>query len=270
MQKKNSKNIRGITLIEILIGIVVSSIMMAAMYTTYSAVNSTYSQVTDRAKISQGGRDILGMIVRDVRMAGFKYFNDEIKANNEHVPILITKTSKTKCCDKIDIVYGDVAIDSSTSPVTYNYSRIKVTYWAEASTLIDKASGKSIDAYAIYKSKKKWNASSSDWDVPSGDIFYKKEKIKDYVVDMEFVPISENGLAISPPPTATNGNKNLIYKIKMVDIILTTSSTKPYFRTKIAQTIYAIADNNRNFSISDKYLRDSVVVSAHARNLGKQ
>ena len=56
----------------------------------------------------------------------------------------------------------------------------------------------------------------------------------------------------------------------MVDIILTTRSTKPYFRTKIAQTIYAIADNNRNFSISDKYLRDSVVVSAHARNLGKQ
>jgi len=101
-------------------------------------------------------------------------------------------------------------------------------------------------------------------------VIYNKEKIKDYVVDMEFVPISENGLAISPPPTATNGNKNLIYKIKMVDIILTTRSTKPYFRTKIAQTIYAIADNNRNFSISDKYLRDSVVVSAHARNLGKQ
>ena len=56
MKKKNSKNIKGITLIEILIGIVVSSIMMGAMYATYSAVNSTYSQVTDRAKISQSGR----------------------------------------------------------------------------------------------------------------------------------------------------------------------------------------------------------------------
>ena len=51
MKNKNSKNIKGITLIEILIGIVVSSIMMGAMYTTYSAVNNTYNQVTDRAKI---------------------------------------------------------------------------------------------------------------------------------------------------------------------------------------------------------------------------
>ena len=60
MKNKNSKNIKGITLIEILIGIVVSSIMMAAMYTTYSAVNNTYNQVTDRAKISQSGRDVSG------------------------------------------------------------------------------------------------------------------------------------------------------------------------------------------------------------------
>ena len=93
MKKKNSKNTKGITLIEILIGIVVSSIMMAAMYTTYSAVNNTYSQVTDRAKISQSGRDVLGMLTRDIRMAGFKYFNDNIQSTNEHIPILITKSS---------------------------------------------------------------------------------------------------------------------------------------------------------------------------------
>ena len=31
--------------------------MMAAMYTSYSVVNSTYSQVSDRAKISSAGRD---------------------------------------------------------------------------------------------------------------------------------------------------------------------------------------------------------------------
>jgi hypothetical protein len=87
---------------------------------------------------------------------------------------------------------------------------------------------------------------------------------------MEFVPISEKGLKISPPPTATNGNKDKINKIKIVDIILTTRSSKPYFKTKIAQTIYALADSNRNIYKSDKYLRDSVIVSAHTRNLNKQ
>ena len=269
MGKKIFKSIKGITLIEILIGIVVSSIMMAAMYTTYSAVNNTYSQVTDRAKISQSGRDVLGMIIRDIRMAGFKYFNDNIQSTNEHIPILITKSSSSgKCCDKIDIVYGDVAYSNATPPVI-SYSRYKITYSGKSSTLLDKTTGQPIDAYAVFKSKKLWVPSSASWEVPSGnDKFYNDIKVVDYVMDLEFVPIDEKGLKINPPPTATNANKDKIYKIKIVDVILTTRSTKPYFRTNIAQTIYSLADGNRNIYKADKYLRDSVVVSAHTRNLG--
>ena len=48
MRKKLSK-IAGVTLIEILIGIVISVVMMAAMFTSYNVVNNSYSQVTDRA-----------------------------------------------------------------------------------------------------------------------------------------------------------------------------------------------------------------------------
>ena len=61
--KKKINSISGVTLIEILIGIVVSTVMMAAMYTSYNVVNSTYSQVTDTAKISSTGRDVVGMIL---------------------------------------------------------------------------------------------------------------------------------------------------------------------------------------------------------------
>ncbi len=53
MNKKNLKSIAGLTLIEILISVVVSSIMMAAIYTTYSIVNSTYTQVLEKAKVSR-------------------------------------------------------------------------------------------------------------------------------------------------------------------------------------------------------------------------
>ena len=62
MKKKLSK-IAGLTLIEILIAIVISSLMMIAMFTSYTIVNSTYRQVTDRAKISQAGRDLVGQIL---------------------------------------------------------------------------------------------------------------------------------------------------------------------------------------------------------------
>ena len=74
-EKKNFKSIiSGLTLIEILIGIVVSSIMMAAIYTTYSIVNTTYSQVLEKAKVSRSSRDIIELLIRDTRMAGFKYY----------------------------------------------------------------------------------------------------------------------------------------------------------------------------------------------------
>ena len=74
MKKKYIKNILGLTLVEILIGIVVSSLMMAAMYTTYSIVNTTYNQVVDKAKISRSSRDLVELLIRDVRMSGFKYY----------------------------------------------------------------------------------------------------------------------------------------------------------------------------------------------------
>ena len=69
----SKKYISGLTLIEILIGIVISSIIMGAMYTTYTVVDQSYSQVTNKAKISRAGRDIVEMLIRDIRMAGFKY-----------------------------------------------------------------------------------------------------------------------------------------------------------------------------------------------------
>ena len=43
---KNITNISGVTLIEILMGVVISIVMMAAMFTSYNVVNNTYSKVT--------------------------------------------------------------------------------------------------------------------------------------------------------------------------------------------------------------------------------
>ena len=60
MKIKNRQDIIGLTLIEILIGIIITTIMMAAMYTSYSVVNQSYNQVSEKAKISRrnkkGGR----------------------------------------------------------------------------------------------------------------------------------------------------------------------------------------------------------------------
>ena len=85
---KNIKKSLGFTLIEILIGIVISTIMMAAMFTTYNVVNNSYSQVSDVASISRAGRDVVSMRMRDVRMAGLKYYYGVFEGSEEGIPAL--------------------------------------------------------------------------------------------------------------------------------------------------------------------------------------
>ena len=74
MTKNNLLKTKGFSLIELLVGIVITSIMMTAMYTSYTVVNKTYSQVSERAKISRSSRDLVSMLMRDIRMSGFRYY----------------------------------------------------------------------------------------------------------------------------------------------------------------------------------------------------
>lgn len=254
--------------------------MMAAMFTSYQVVNNTYSQVADRAKISSAGRDVIGMMLRDIRNAGFKYFNDNIKTSNEHSPIIITKSSNfNTACDKLEIVFGDINYNSTRTP-RYVYERYKITYECKPSTLPDKSapplSGNKfppIKAFALYKSKLGWNTTSNKWDNPATDgnpKTYGEEIVLDYISDLVFNPIDDKGLLINPPPTPTNQTKEKLYSIKTVDIALTVRSTKPFFRNAKLRKVLAMMDSARTKSNTDKFLRESIVVSAHARNLGLQ
>ena len=278
--KKKLSSIAGVTLIEILIGILISVVMMAAMYTSYSVVNSTYSQVSDRAKISSAGRDVVGMMLREIRNAGYKYFNDNIPTTNELSPIIITKSSNfTTSCDKLEIVYGDVDYNQNRNP-KYEYERYKITYECKASTIPDKSATPStgnkyppIKAFALYKSQVAWDKNSKKWKNPKTDNnnkTYDEEIVLDYVSDLVFNAVDDQGLLINPPPTPTNANKDKLYNIKIVDIALSIRSSKEFFRTSRLRELLAMTDKNRNQKNTDKYLRDTIVVSAHARNLGLQ
>ena len=293
MIKQNKlKNIAGITLIEIMIGVVISAIMMGAMYTTYSIVNSSYTQVTDRAKISRSGRDIIAMLIRDIRLAGFKYHygvntDDISKQDNleyisgssgikiSHDPIIVIKNklgdatdssdigiSKNdkvldQCCDKIHIVYGDFN-QNDTQP----YKRYRVTYFA-------KPSGDN-EYYAVYKSKQSWIQSTEsitgNWSSSCTECF-SGELIRDHLVDMEFIVFDKQGRIISPPPKPNDSTRVDLYNIKAVDIRLTFRSKNEFYRFEgKKRLVKGLGDRTREFL--DKYLRDSVVVTVNTRNIG--
>jgi len=294
MIKKNKlKNIAGITLIEIMIGVVISAIMMGAIYTTYSVVNSSYTQVTDRAKISRSGRDIIAMLIRDIRLAGFKYHygvnvDDISKQDNleyisgssdikiSHDPIIVIKDElgdvadsdtaiskndeEDKCCDKIHIVYGDFN-QNDAQP----YKRYRVTYYA-------RPSGDN-EYYAVYKSKQSWmqstESTTGNWSSSCTECF-SGELIRDHLVDMEFIVFDKQGRVISPPPRPNDSSRVDLYNIKSVDVRLTFRSKNEFYRfnakEKKPRFVKGLGDRTRKFL--DKYLRDSVVVTVNTRNIG--
>ena len=316
MKKNKLNNNVGLTLIEILIGIVISSLMMAAMYTTYSVVNNSYSQVTDRAKISRSGRDLIGMMMRDIRLAGFKYYygvnvegipkNDYLQyvggdssVKDSHDPIIIvnnelgytTDTSETSltdkhnvvkedgvwvnsetedmCCDKIHIVYGDFDQNDLEQP----YKRYKITYFAQ------RRPSDNDKTYGIYKSKESWIQriqadgtieTSGAWtaDPTKCPECYSSELIRDHLTDMEFNAFGKQGKIFDPPPSPDNPTD--LYNIKIVDVRLTFRSKKEFFRAEAEaqkpRLVKGLGDRTREFF--DKFLRDSVVVTVHTRNIG--
>ena len=311
MKKNKFNKNAGLTLIEIIIGVVISSIMMAAMYTTYSVVNNSYSQVTDRAKISRAGRDIIGMLMRDIRLAGFKYYygvnaagipkNDYLQyiggdssVKDSHDPIIIVKdelgyetdttdatdatdaigtniTTKhddaDMCCDKIHIVYGDFDKNNTDQP----YKRYKITYFA-----LPRTNGGDT-YYGVYKSKESWIQSITDtnglWtsDPTLCPECYSNELIRDHLTDMEFIAVGKQGKILDPPPSPDNPDtRDDLYNIKIVDVRLTFRSKKEFFRAEAnpnkPRIVKGLGKRTREFF--DKFLRDSVVVTVHTRNIG--
>ena len=114
--RKLSK-IAGVTLIEMLIGVAVSSIMIAAMYSSYTVINNSYSKVTDVASISRSGRDIVAMLMRDIRMAGYKHYYG-YNAENE----ALTIDQRIPRQDNLQFVPGDTTetmLDSHVPIVIY-------------------------------------------------------------------------------------------------------------------------------------------------------
>ena len=258
------KNNKGITLIEILIGIVITSIIMGAMLTSYNVVNGSYAQVIDKASIGNSTRAFSEMLLRDIRMAGYKYFDDNLITTTENeegddemdVPILITKNTSDECCDTITIIYGDFdrnLVDDK------RYIRYKIQYSFQPNP-------KENGVFQILKSKQKWK--DGDWNSPAEDRdTYTNEIVTDYISDIEIVAKDNIGNVIDPPPSLTNINRDKLYTIYTVEIFLTYRSKKNFYKSKKKRTIVSLYNTKRNLEEDDKFLRESIILSAFTRNL---
>ena len=258
---KNNKfnKIAGMTLAEILIGMAVTSVIMIAVFTSYTLVNNTYTQVTDRAKISSSGRDMVGMMMRDIRMAGFKFFGDDLVAD-EMIPLSITSGGES-CCDQIQIMYGGYNLN-----LTPKFQRYRVTYFGES-----EVDGK---YFLLKKKMERWQGSTWETIFPTDGS--SGETIRDFLVDMEFIPINRNGIILSNTILEDLSIKPIDKVVKAVDLRLTFRSKDEFYKTNpdatslARRSIHALGNKTRSLSstIVDKFFRESVVITIHTRNIG--
>ena len=319
MKKKNLKNIAGVTLVEILIGVVITAIMMAAIFTSYTVVNNSYSQVSDRAKISTSGRDIVGMLMRDIRMAGFKYYygvnneneakpledriprqdyltfivgDNEADRDDSMAPIVIYPNTldygtaeeqagydpiepdtelNAMCCDRIHIVYGDFDANGMNQNPKQPYKKYRITYFARA---LSKGGDK---YFGLYRSKESWiqplnaldpSLTFGQWKFDCPEC-YEGELVREYLTDMSFTAIGKHGEIIKADPVVNAEN---IYDIRSIDVSLTFRSTakKGFFRNLAAGDKPRIIRSlgREAVELFDKFLRDTIFVTVHTRNIG--
>ena len=61
----------GFSLVEIMVGIVIGVIAIAAAFSSYNYFNKSYDLVSQKAKINKAAREGLAVIARDLRNAGY-------------------------------------------------------------------------------------------------------------------------------------------------------------------------------------------------------
>tara|TARA_B110000263_G_scaffold32164_1_gene24421 strand:+ start:29 stop:466 length:438 start_codon:yes stop_codon:yes gene_type:complete len=135
--------------------------------------------------------------------------------------------------------------------------------------------------YGVYKTKESWiqpvGETDGSWktDKTNCPECFVGELIRDHLVDMEFIAFNQHGKIINPPPSPESSSRKDLYNIRSVDVRLTFRSKKEFYRFNkldaggniIPRLVKGLGD--RTTEIKDKYLRDSVVVTVHTRNIGQ-
>ena len=161
------RNQRGFTLPELLITMVISSIVVAAAFSSYTIISNSYDYQNDMKYISQSARKVVDIINEDVRMAGYQDYTGSVISD----PVTVIDCPGGVGCinnlDQITIVY-----DQSVN------ERRKITYYATAYP----AGSTANDRYRLMKKLETCTPASCNAYTQAYD-----EPVADYIEDLQFV-----------------------------------------------------------------------------------
>tara|TARA_B100001079_G_scaffold234004_1_gene215080 strand:+ start:284 stop:1165 length:882 start_codon:yes stop_codon:yes gene_type:complete len=264
----------GFTLVEILVALVISVISIGAIFSSYQYFNQTHKSVSQKAAISQSGREALSVIARDLRNAG--YINPNFVGNSSE-GIRDLRTAQLKMIEVKSKRYGKykqsdwLSIWYTTSPK----DRKRVQYYHKKY--------EDSNSYYLARDVVMNPEGGSNWAHP-----VNKELFVPYVEDFQvilkdingdiLVPVCNSCAALEQSQGSNNkaGNKTLgqanMLEVHTAEVYLTLRSPKEVYKenkkTKIVngETGYGYG-SNITISPDDKYYRETFFVSVHTRNL---
>jgi len=90
MNQNFFKKSKGVTLIELLIALVISSILIAGIYRTFIHQQKTYATQEQVADMQQNVRVAINRMIREIRMVGFGGKNENTKGDNDIITAFVT------------------------------------------------------------------------------------------------------------------------------------------------------------------------------------
>ncbi len=125
MDQNVFKKSKGVTLIELLIALVISTILVAGIYRTFIHQQKTYATQEQVADMQQNVRVAINRMIREIRMSGFGGKNENTNGNNDIINVFGNINGFTDIINAVDNApRGDNVGNSDEITVVAAYTRI--------------------------------------------------------------------------------------------------------------------------------------------------
>ena len=279
------KNIRGFTLAEVLVAVVIGVISVAAAFSAYNYYTKSYEAVSQKANVNSAARDALILITKDLRNAGFigttflsascENINNMRDAKIELASVSSKRSGRYGQADNLMMWYTVSPQDRKQVSYTLQRKQNSSEYYLARDVRIN-PEGQRRGGCQGY---------NSAFNHPVNN-----ELLVSHVEDFQVIFKDKEGKVLAPacsmscgPEEVKLGNNNIVAtsygnmtrgqanqeNIHSADIYLTVRSPKEvYNNNRSFRIVNGEAGYGSNISVpADKYYRETFFASVHTRNL---
>ena len=242
---KKIKN-KAFTLIETMVALVIGMIAIGAMYFSYQYFNNAHQSITDRANISELGRNSLSMIAKDLKNAGYKNINYSRSAWDKKIEVKNNYNSQG--ADYLRIWYNS---DQSTRMQAEYY----IVKTGDQTNLVKKLiENPQFENRQVYCERSDTQKNC------------KPLVIVENVTDFQVVLKDINGAELTTVGLSSADAIANQDKVHTAEIYVTVRSANELYK---ANKITKILNHNFSLQKNDQYHRETFFLSVYLRNLVK-